>query len=80
MYHYFYLFHVYLEPTNHNYYYYFIYNKEFAVGKFSNFLCFTDSKVFYFALFFDSSMKMYFMFIHDTVMQDIVSILTLYEM
>ena len=78
MYHYFYLFHVYLEPTNHNYY--FIYNKEFADGKSSNFLCFTDSKVFYFALFFDSSMKMYFMFIHDTVMQDIVSILTLYEM
>ena len=80
MYHYFYLFHVYLEPTNHNYYYYFVNNKEFADRKLSNFVSFTDSKVFYFALFFDSSMKMYFTFIHDTVMQDIVSVLKLYEM
>ena len=77
MYHYFYLFHVYLEPTNHNYYYYFINNKELGDGKLSNFVSFTDSKVFYFALFFDSLMKMYFTFIHDTVMQDIVSILKL---
>ena len=34
-------------------------------------------KCFYFALFLDSSMKMCFTFIHDTVMQVIVSVLKL---
>lgn len=41
----------------------------------SQIFSFINLKMFYFALiFFDSSMKMYFIFIHDTVMRDIISV------